>query len=370
MNGGVLKELLTQGAPTLAKSLGDVAGYLGAFGAKPAEALELSVDTWRAMAEREGSRTKAEQEASRLAKFKDQPEVLNFIINQIKKDPYWSKKEWGRGYLMTLLGQAPAIDPETLMPVERAREYTQEARILMEKLPFWREQLTPEAEKALTQALTPYAARQGYALEPIKPAGYELTPELTPEWQKFIEQIFGGPVPTAEEAAKAIVRGEKVPEPSPTYARAIQYREQGLDAVPQTQKPLAIALTEGSKRAEEFEPGSIYELVQNNPKLLNPDLMAKFGVLTPEQLKLYREGKEDKVKLDISQWENLDPEWIKKQPLLSKISMFIDLISTIPMDDRTMLYLFYHPVWFGGGPGTPAWVTAEMPEVEEPSIWK
>jgi len=324
------------GLPDLTKPSGGPWQQLGGLLGTAAKAGQHSPEYYRVAATYEGSAAKAESKASDLATFKDQPDILNDLI---ERDPYWQKHPKGKAYLKTLLGQTPEVRPETLPPTQRAATYRGETQQLLSRLPGMRAGIEPESEmeRRWVEAMRPGMMLQKYPAEGFRPSG--LTEEQQKEWATLAGGIFGGMPPTATEAAKATVRGEVVPEPSQKFARWLSMKGSDLSQINENEQALVAYLTEGASVFTSFPGDTEADLAMNYGSLMaDEDLKSQLGI------------KED----DLS---TFSPENIKRIPFMGRMSIFVNMVNSLRPDDKSAAYILWN--WFedifAGAAGTPPW---------------
>lgn len=311
-----------------------VAGLGGGRRAQAGET-EAAMRKFKTAASYEGTADYAEQKAGELATFKDQPVVIESLIEQDTK-----LKKWGKAYLKILLGMKPMVSPETLSPAERKATYRSEGQFLESQLPSMRGKMGPGGMEAWTQALTPYMGQQGFPTVGAPQLG---GPKEKEAFGEFATKLFGGVPTTGAQAAGQMVRGEKV---SPVPEKFAKWTEGpiSLGDLNKAEQPLAAFLTEGPQ--------------------------ASMNVGTPAGLlaldKPGLEKKQIKDYLGYTSVEDYDPKKIKSQPFMARLAAFVSLVNNVRMNEETTIYIWqdWFKDWSGGRAKTPGWAGFEWPETK------
>lgn len=291
--------------------------------------LEKAVRAYKVAAHYEGTDAYAEEKAGQLATFKDQPQVIQSMIENDAK-----LKTHGRTYLKALLGLMPSVRPETLSPAARQQTYGQERAYLESQLPGMRGKLAPGQAQAWAGAMQPGFGQMGFPKQAAPPGGEE--------FQRLTKELFGAAPVGRGEAARRAVAGEEVPEVAERYKRYMTKVEpQDLG---KTERPLAAFLTEGGKSFMSFPGDTQLNLEMTYPALMQEPLKTFLGM---EDLETFNPGAS-----------------IKKQPLLGRLAAFISLVNNLQMDEKVAIYVFqdWFNDWFGEEVASPAWMDLGFPQ--------
>lgn len=322
-------QLAPQNMPNSIKSwMAGLGGGRRAEAGKP----EAAMRKYKTAASYEGTADYAEQKARELATFKDQPGVIQSLIEEDTK-----LKRWGKAYLKALLGMEPMVSPETLSPAARASTFRSEGQFLESQLPSMRGKLGPEGMESWTQALTPYMGQQGYPTVGAPQLG---SPEEKAAFGQFATELFGGVPTTRGQAAGQMVRGEPV---SPVPEKFAKWTEGpvSLGQIDKAEQALAAFLTEGPEAS--MGAGQAAGL-----------------------LALDRPGLEKKQLMDYLGYESVedyDPKKIKSQPFMARLAAFVSLVNNVRMKETTTIFIWqdWFKDWSGGRAKTPGWAGFEFP---------